>query len=105
MELAPKMKAKPPEPTPEAAHEPPAPPPPLQTAPSPKTDETEVLRAAVKMMMQALSARALLAMSFFGAFVLGGVVIFRADWLSVAALVVYSVATILPVTLIELRKH
>lgn len=56
------------------------------------------------MMMGALSARALLAMAFLGAFILGAVTIIRADWVSVGVLTVYCVATICPITLLEMRR-
>lgn len=93
-----------PESEPVAAHESPTPPPPQQTAPPPKADDSAVVWAAAKMMMAALSLRALLAVAFLGAFILGGVTIWRADSMSAIVLTIYCTATIVPITLLEMRR-
>lgn len=90
--------------TPEPAAYPPEPiPPPAAPAPPPR-DDVALLRELYRLMGAALSARALLAVAFLGAFILTGAVVFRQSWPALIALCVYCAATVGPVTLIELSR-
>lgn len=90
--------------TPEPAAYPPEPIPPVPALPPPKAADTEVIRELYRLMAMALSARALLAVAFVGAFLLTGAVVWRGSIPALVALGVYCLATVGPITLIELNR-
>jgi hypothetical protein len=57
------------------------------------------------MLAYAVSARALLALALFGAFILGLIAMFRGDLMSLVIMGIYSTVTIGPVTILEIRKR
>lgn len=72
-------------------------------APPPR-DDVAILRELYRLMGAALSARALLAVAFAGAFVLSILAVWRGSLVALATVVVYALATIGPIVILELNR-
>ena len=77
--------------------------PPAPPAPAPR-DDVAILRELYRLMGAALSARALLAVAFAGAFVLSILAVWRGSLVALATVVVYALATIGPIVILELNR-
>jgi hypothetical protein len=63
-----------------------------------------VARELCRLMTMALSARALLAVAFAGALILGILAVCIGRWPGFVALAIYGLTTVLPITIIETWK-
>lgn len=83
----------------------PEPPSPAPAPPPVRAEKEEVLRETVKLLAMALSVRALMGVSLFGAIVLGLIAACTANLMSIVALGVYAALTMIPLVVLEIRKH
>lgn len=95
---------------PEPVPEPPAPspvpaPPPMRAEKPERSEKEEVLREAAKLVAMALSVRALMGVSLFGAIVLGLIAAVTGHIMAVVALGVYAALTMIPLVVLETRKR
>lgn len=79
-------------------------PPPAPVAPQAPSQTGEVLLMAFTGLGYALSARALLLLALVGAFVLAIFAVERGTGMSLGVLVAYMLGTVVPVTVLEIRK-